>query len=45
LNTILHNIWSGLIGGSPLDQLNLVLGVVGVWLMIKRTLWAFPPKS
>jgi nicotinamide mononucleotide transporter len=42
LNTILHNIWSGLIGGSPLDQLNLVLGVVGVWLMIKRTLWAFP---
>ena len=42
MREILHNIWSGLIGGSPLDQLNLVLGVVGVWLMIKRTLWAFP---
>jgi nicotinamide mononucleotide transporter len=42
LNTLLHNLWSGLIGGSPLDQLNLVLGIVGVGLMIKRSLWAFP---
>jgi nicotinamide mononucleotide transporter len=42
LQTILHHIWSGLTGGSPLDQLNLVLGVIGVGLMIKRTLWAFP---
>ena len=37
-----RNIWDGLAAGSWLDQLNLVLGVVGVWLMIKRTLWAFP---
>ncbi len=42
MNQILPNLWSGLTSGSPLDQLNLVLGVVGVWLMIKRTLWAFP---
>lgn len=42
MQEVLRNIWSGLVGGSPLDQLNLVLGVVGVWLMIKRTLWAFP---
>jgi nicotinamide mononucleotide transporter len=42
LQTILHNIWSGITGGSPLDQLNLVLGVLGVWLMVKRSLWAFP---
>ena len=27
---------------TPLDQINLALGVVGVWLMIRRTLWAFP---
>ena len=42
MNEILRNIWQGLIAGSPLDQVNLVLGIVGVWLMIKRTLWAFP---
>lgn len=37
-----HNIWAGLVDSSPLDQLNLVLGVVGVWLMTRRSLWAFP---
>lgn len=42
MQTILHNIWAGLTTASPLDQLNLALGVVGVWLMIRRTLWAFP---
>ena len=42
MNEVLRNIWEGLTTASPLDQVNLVLGVVGVWLMIKRTLWAFP---
>lgn len=42
MNEILRNIWSALISAAPLDQLNLVLNVVGVGLMIKRTLWAFP---
>jgi len=42
MTEILRNIWSGLAGGSWLDQINLVLGITGVWLMIKRTLWAFP---
>jgi nicotinamide mononucleotide transporter len=42
LDTILHNIWKGLITASLLDQANLVLGVVGVWLMVRRSLWAFP---
>ena len=42
MSEVLHNIWAGLISGSWLDQLNLVLGVAGVWLMIKRSLWAFP---
>lgn len=35
-------IWDGLTTASPLDQLNLVLGVIGVALMIRRSLWAFP---
>lgn len=42
MSEALRNIWDGLVGGSWLDQLNLVLGVVGVWLMIKRSLAAFP---
>ncbi len=42
MSAVLRSIWDGLAGGSWLDQLNLVLGVVGVWLMIKRSLWAFP---
>ncbi len=42
MNDIFRHVWSGLITASPLDQLNLALGVFGVWLMIKRNLWAFP---
>ena len=42
MHEILRNIWTGLTTASPLDQLNLTLGIVGVWLMIRRTLWAFP---
>ena len=39
---ILRNIWSGLVTASLLDQVNLALGIAGVWLMIRRSLWAFP---
>lgn len=42
LETILRNIWAGLTTASPLDQTNLVLGVLGVALMVRRSLWAFP---
>ena len=42
MNEVLKNIWGGLAGASALDQANLALGVVGVWLMIRRSLWAFP---
>ncbi len=42
MNGIVHNIWQGVATASPLDQANLVLGIVGVWLMIRRSLWAFP---
>jgi len=39
---LLTAIWQGLTGGNGWDQLNLVLGVLGVSLMIRRSLWAFP---
>ena len=39
---MVQEIWSGLTTASPLDQVNLGLGIVGVWLMIRRSLWAFP---
>lgn len=42
METILRNIWTGLSSASLLDQINLVLGVAGVALMVKRSLWAFP---
>jgi nicotinamide mononucleotide transporter len=35
-------IWAGFAGSPWLDQLNLALGILGVTLMIRRTLWAFP---
>jgi nicotinamide mononucleotide transporter len=37
-----HNIWNGMVTASRLDQANLILGVLGVWLMARRSLWAFP---
>jgi nicotinamide mononucleotide transporter len=42
VSTIPQDIWSGLTTAAPLDQANLGLGVVGVALMIRRSLWAFP---
>lgn len=42
MREVLQNIWSGLTTASPLDQANLALGVAGVWLMVRRSLWAFP---
>lgn len=42
MSEIAQNIWAGLATSSWLDRLNLVLGLVGVGLMIRRTLWAFP---
>ncbi len=42
MHEILRNIWSGLTTASLLDQVNLALGIAGVWLMIRRSLWAFP---
>jgi nicotinamide mononucleotide transporter len=42
VDAIWENIWRGLTEAKPLDQANLALGIVGVALMIRRSLWAFP---
>lgn len=42
MNEILHQIWQDLTNATALDQVNLVLGVVGVGLMVRRKLAAFP---
>jgi nicotinamide mononucleotide transporter len=42
VNEIWKNIWDGLATASRLDQVNLVLGIAGVGLMVRRSLWAFP---
>ncbi len=42
MTEIARIIWAGLTGSSLLDLANLLLGVTGVALMIRRSLWAFP---
>ena len=42
MSEIWQNIWLGLTTASWLDQANLALGILGVGLMIRRSLWAFP---
>ena len=42
MNEVLRNIVAGFAGSTALDQANLALGIFGVVLMIRRTLWAFP---
>ena len=42
MSEIFKTIWAGFTGSAWLDQLNLALGILGVTLMIRRTLWAFP---
>jgi nicotinamide mononucleotide transporter len=42
VSEICEAIWAGWVNVSPLDGLNLLLGVLGVGLMVRRSLWAFP---
>jgi len=42
VSEIAKTIWAGFAGSSALDLANLVLGVTGVALMVRRSLWAFP---
>ncbi len=40
--SVLEQVVEGALAASPAEQFATVLGVVGVWLMMKRSLWAFP---
>jgi len=42
MSDVWRNIGAGLTTASLLDQLNLILGLTGVVLMVRRSLWAFP---
>ena len=42
MGEIAQGIWAGLAGASLLDRVNLALGIAGVVLMVRRSLWAFP---
>ena len=42
MSAVWQEIWNGLATASPLDQVNLALGIFGVGLMIRRSLAAFP---
>ena len=42
MHSVLHEIWIGMSGASPTEQAATLLGVLGVWLMIRLSLWAFP---
>jgi len=42
MHAVWQNIWQGLANATPLDQLNLALGLAGVVLMVRQSLWAFP---
>lgn len=40
--TILREIVDGAMSASALEQVATILGIAGVWLMIRQSLWAFP---
>jgi nicotinamide mononucleotide transporter len=42
MSEVVGAIAAGFASASLLDRINLVLGLVGVWLMIRRSLSAFP---
>lgn len=42
MSELLHNIWAGITGASWLEQSATVLGLLGVWLTIRQSLWNFP---
>ena len=42
MQPIIQDVLNSLRTSTPLDQVNFVLGIIGVLLMIRQTLWAFP---
>ena len=39
---IFSSLWSGMCAAGPAEQAATILGILGVWLMIRESLWAFP---
>jgi nicotinamide mononucleotide transporter len=42
METIWRDIWLGATGASALEQGATVLGILGVWLMMRQNVWTFP---
>lgn len=42
ISAIWSQVLAGAVESSLLEQIATVLGIVGVWLMMKRNLWTFP---
>lgn len=42
MNEILNSVWHGIIDASWMEQLATVLGLLGVGLTIRQSLWNFP---
>lgn len=42
MNDVLHALWQGLISASWIEQTATVLGLFGVWLATRQSLWNFP---
>lgn len=42
VSSLWEQIWTGFTGASSTEQVATLLGVLGVWLMIRQSLWAFP---
>ena len=42
VNEFLQNILAGITGATPAEQVATVLGLAGVWLMIRQNVWTFP---
>jgi len=42
MSGLFESLWLGMSSAGPLEQSATLLGILGVWLMIRRSLWAFP---
>ncbi|WP_158583338.1 nicotinamide riboside transporter PnuC [Salinisphaera sp. Q1T1-3] len=42
MTALIETIWQGLAGATPLEQSATILGLLGVWLATRQSLWNFP---
>lgn len=42
MNEVLHAVWQGLVSASWSEQAATILGLLGVWLATRQSLWNFP---